>query len=301
MVPHRGNFPLGLGVEMERSTLSVDDHVRLRQAELLDRLTAKSLSPSLSPLSVDAESFTIADYILETRQYDYKPRNAVNPLFHSIGEQDRRVILCQEVAAKGNRPRSDSQNNLSSGHVSESEINKELDVIRSSREQSGCNCKPMKVDKLSFGKIKSLLSARSSDIGLPADSVGTLTKSEACDWMRKLIKICPICVAGNCACITLEVECSAELCSCLRRVGSSGARCNRSDSVDSTDADGTVSTDINCGNNYGSIVFEPETVDEYRRRVFHSLSINADVEGKMKLESFEKLLIDKPFDIPCKP
>jgi hypothetical protein len=305
VVPHRGVFPLGLGSEIQRMTLSVDDHVRLRQAELIDRINSKGLRLSVSASSASNISTappSIADYNLETRQYDHKPSSFANPLFRSVSEQDRRVILCQEIIVKGNRLRSDSHNNLSNGktsaeHMSESEINKELDTVRHSREQSGCNCKPMKVDKLSFGKIKSLLSARAVDIGLSSDIINSLSKAEACDWMRKLIKICPICVAGNCACIALEVECSAELCSCLRRVGSLGSRCNRSDSVDSTEADGLTVSDNRCGNIFGQVIFDPDVVDQYRRNIIRSLK--GEDGTAASLNEFDKLRINHFFDVPA--
>jgi hypothetical protein len=307
VVPHRGQVPLGLGSETGRTVISVDDHIRLKQAELIDRMNSKGMSLSTSPLSVSSERLTIADFNLETRQYDYKPGGIVNPLFHSISEEGRRLILCQEITASGvtsrTRSRSDSvgsangKSATTSTTVSESEVNKELETIRQSRDQSGCNCKPMKVDKLSFGKIKSLLSARCSDIGLAADQINTLTKPEANDWMRKLIKICPICVAGGCSCISLEMECSAELCGCLRRIGSSGSRCNRSDSVDSTEADGSQIPDNRCGNGFGQAIFDPDVVDQYRKSVLTSLKTQQTMTAAVG--GFQKLKINNYLDVPA--
>jgi len=73
------------------------------------------------------------------------------------------------------------------------------------RDKTGCSCKPVKIDKLSVGKIKSELSLHGHLIGLAREDVDKLTKAELTSKMREVLKNCPMCVASNCECVKLGV------------------------------------------------------------------------------------------------
>ena len=95
------------------------------------------------------------------------------------------------------------------------EISRELKQLRSTRDQSGCSCKPTKVDKLSNGKIKSELVANGHLIGLNHADIDTLSKAELTLKMKEVLKHCPMCISNACECVQQGIGCFAEVCGCI--------------------------------------------------------------------------------------
>jgi hypothetical protein len=139
------------------------------------------------------------------------------------------------------RPRSDSifERELA-------ELSVELGKIRSTRDKSGCSCKPTKVDKLSTGKMKSELTAHGMLIGLPSSEVESLSKSDLAIKMKEVLKHCPMCVDARCECVVQGLGCFAEVCGCI---GKRGAHSQH------------------CANVFGQVAFNPDAVNEYRREI----------------------------------
>ena len=124
-------------------------------------------------------------------------------------------------------------------------LNKELKSIRSTRDQTGCSCKPIKVDKLSAGKAKSELGQYCQLIGMQPSELESLSKAEISSKLKEVLKKCSLCVNNNCECVKLEINCSAEVCGCIGKRGQHSQ---------------------NCGNIFGQVSFDPESVDKYRKQ-----------------------------------
>jgi len=106
----------------------------------------------------------------------------------------------------------------------------------------------VKLDKLSVTKMRAHLMAERSKTVLSEAQVEALSKNDLTAALREVLKECPLCVANNCSCVATGVQCSAEVCGCLRRGGSQ-----------------------TCRNPQGVSVFDPEKVREHRVRVLVSM------------------------------
>ena len=85
-IPSDGMFPIGLGVEVSRANVPIDESVAAKQADLLRRAMSMGMSlEQLSKSSPDGSTSTFSP--LETRQFDYK--TGKNPLFARMSEQER--------------------------------------------------------------------------------------------------------------------------------------------------------------------------------------------------------------------
>ncbi len=119
------------------------------------------------------------------------------------------------------------------------DLNKELKNIRNSRLETGCNCKPIKIDKLSVTKMKAELISG----GVPVVDVDRMDKSELTSAIRLKLTQCKLCIDQSCSCVLQEIICSAESCGCLKNGGKNAQP---------------------CGNPNGNEVFDPHKVDLYR-------------------------------------
>ena len=129
----------------------------------------------------------------------------------------------------------------SSSDVSISDLNRELKQIRITREETGCSCKPLKLDKLSVVKLKAELSS----LGARPKDIESMGKTELTSKLKEMLVNCKLCTESGCCCVELGVPCSAESCSCLK----GGIRTEQQQP---------------CANPYGQQVFDPDLVREYR-------------------------------------
>ena len=165
------------------------------------------------------------------------------------------------------------------------ELNKELKAIQRSRDEGvGCSCKPVKVDKLSVGKMRAELLLLSTT--LSKESVEALPKAELVAALKDALRGSALCQDG-CECKNLGVPCSAEVCACLRKVHAETtfSTAPSSASAPTSSATGTEATAASlsasslsaaavavprgqlCGNPAGRLVFDQEAVHVYRRRI----------------------------------
>jgi hypothetical protein len=254
VIPNKGVYPIGLGVEKERVHSTVDQLYIAQQQSLLQRAVAmgvqfKSVEPEVPPPpapvqspspqvtvskgrknhrtrsssvssvgSVEAEASAPAAVsvttglnvlqTLETRQYDYK--TTTNPLFAPLGEDERIALLTSATVDIVHDP------NFSSNPLTE--INNEIKTLKANRDSGGCNCKHMKADKMSVAKLKSELVANKHLIcyeATPAE-IEKLPKAELMKKVKETLKQCVLCVENDCQCVQLGIQCSAQLCGCLR-------------------------------------------------------------------------------------
>jgi hypothetical protein len=213
----------------------------------------------------------------ETRGFDYRPGQ--NPLFHSSREEDR--ILALVGAQSERRERSNSLVNSSNSHGVKREranslvnssnssgggggsggdatgthdhlvadVNRELKAIRESRDMgSGCACKPIKVDKLSVGRVREEL-CRLMPALQPAQAE-VMPKQQAQAALKEVLRSCDLCVEQSCACVAAQIPCSAETCGCLKRGSGHGQ---------------------NCVNEFGNWSFDADQVNKYRSSVLQRL------------------------------
>ena len=172
------------------------------------------------------------------------------------------------------------------------ELNKELKAIQRSRDEGvGCSCKPVKVDKLSVGKMRAELLLLSTT--LSKESVEALPKAELVAALKDALRGSALCQDG-CECKNLGVPCSAEVCACLRKVyaettfstapssaSASTSSATGTEATEATAASATSATSASslsaaavavprgqlCGNPAGRLVFDQEAVHVYRRRI----------------------------------
>ena len=252
----------------------MDDYVSLQKSKLITRsqqlgmdITVDASSSSSSSSSFSSSSSTSSseapkDKILhlESRQHDYKKGS--NPLFRPLSESERSdilkggSILAKEISASSmSRQRSDSM--VDDFTIDLSNLNKDLKSIRNTREESGCSCKPMKVDKLSNGKMKSELMSKCHLIGLERSQVEALPKAELTLKMKEVLKQCPICTINNCECVKLGIPCFAEVCGCISKRGPGSQICSNPEGQVSFDPDEVMiyrSQYISTGTDHATVV-----------------------------------------------
>jgi hypothetical protein len=220
---------LRAGDEAGREVQSVDDFVAIKQAELIRRAYAVGLAISESKS-------------LETRQWDFKS-GVRNCLFEPTSEEERVVII--------------GANKVSTEICSE--LNKDLRAIRSFREQTGCSCKALKIDKLSVAKLKDTLVANGHHIGMSnKEQIDQLGKADLVANVKEALKFCTMCIESKCECFLLNVPCSADACGCLRH------------------GPPLPGHHQSCGNPYGSTIFNPQVVGEYRKNILRETNGLAD-------------------------
>lgn len=282
-IPNKGVYPIGLGVEKERILSTIDELYTAQQQHLLQRAVAKGLhfkaadapppppppvnspSPQLTSSkggkkgqrhrsnsvssvgSVDATPVDDLDALqpLETRQYDYKGQS--NPLFQALGEDERIALLTSDSVDIVADPSHAHANPLT-------EVNNELKHLKSLRESSGCTCKHVKTDKLSMAKMRSELFAKKHLICYEAtvQEIDKLPKADLTKKMKEVLKHCALCVANDCQCVQQGIQCSAQLCGCLR-----GGH-----NPDQGQA---------CANPEGIDLYDPERVKRHRKSVLQAL------------------------------
>lgn len=232
-VPSRGLFPLGLGRESGRETMSIDQYIERRRIELSSRAVSLGLFHDVD-LSSSWKDNTSTYLPLETRSYDYKVGQ--NPLFHATDELERVQLL-------GAAARENLQNPIS-------KLNHEISQIHTSRDNcGGCSCKQLKVDKLSLTKLKSELFSRADLFGgLSKEDIEGLSKSEIVSKCKEINKLCQLCVDNKCECISLGISCNVMQCGCLHK----GTK---------------IGQNVACGNIDVTQIFDEETVHAYRVNV----------------------------------
>lgn len=120
-----------------------------------------------------------------------------------------------------------------------SDYNKEIKAIRSARMETGCSCKPLKVDKLSVVKMKAELVG----MGCGPQEVEKMSKGELSSLLKEKVSNCQLCIDNNCHCFQMGIPCDADSCGCLKG--------------------GLVRQSV-CSNSHGQRVYSSETVNAYR-------------------------------------
>lgn len=273
---------------MNRITSTIDQHLAATQIRLLERAVEIGLDvSSIKPESVaeqvppSEDEDTAPRISLETRQYDY--RKGYNPLFRPFTEADRYLFIltvflitnhCCRIVVLGPLTRQPTHDGIPI-----TTLHKELTDIRKSREDVGCNCKQVKLDKLNVAKLKQELishqetfkssitsppsqpspvnddSSTSNSINsnqqeqqqfheiLTLKQIDSLSKSELINRLRGVYKSCPLCILNDCSCVISGVGCHSNVCCCFRAGGIKN----------------------NCDNPEGYRIYNAEMVKEYRK------------------------------------
>lgn len=112
---------------------------------------------------------------------------------------------------------------------------------------TGCSCKPTKVDKLSVAKMKGELIA----LGMNSDEVQKMSKGELSLQLKERIPNCQLCIDNNCMCFQMGIPCSADSCGCLKG--------------------GLIRSSV-CGNSFGQRIYSSDIVNTYRIQFLPSTS-----------------------------
>jgi len=309
-IPGKGAYPIGLGIELERITCSIDELFQQQQRSLTRAAREKGIEVVYPPLDsgaagklaaasaaaggngikavrehvseaeheqrehgadspkrtkknhsqrkrsnsttsvgstddnnpghhITASISHLGQYCIETRQFDYKKGS--NPLFHSISEDERIVMLTTKV---------DLSNVDHSSANPFTDANNEIKLVRASRDEAGCSCKPTKLDKLSVVKMRTELLNHGYRIGFAgsAEQVEQMSKVDLSCMVREVLKNCFLCVANDCHCVQMGIQCNAQLCGCMRGGHRAGVG-------------------QNCDNPDGRTIYDPEVVKKHRDEV----------------------------------
>eukprot|EP01039_Chlorochromonas_danica_P007958 gene7958-8778_t len=221
-VPQDGVFPLGLG---------------------------EKVGETRYPIQAAQEERTLRSTKLFQRHASHSPVDADRPPFQALGEKERIALLVKAM------PVSPSASREAKEH------HREIKAIQQSRVHVGCNCRPLRPDKLNMAKLKEEVSMRAaSDITgaycFSGEDLDKMKKSDLVMHLKALVKGCEICTAAGCDCAKWEIPCSRS-CHCQGRVRSS------------SDLESEYSY---CGNPHGSDIFDADKVQDYRRSL---LSLSA--------------------------
>lgn len=132
-------------------------------------------------------------------------------------------------------------------------LNHELASIQSSRESKGCECKHIKVDKLSVSKLKTELTLYCQEINISKESISTMTKADLSSHLREALKTCQLCKDNHCECYQAGVSCSSSGCECLRKAAKVG----------------------DCANPQGKSLFDPDMVTAFRKEKIKACKLEA--------------------------
>lgn len=132
-------------------------------------------------------------------------------------------------------------------------LNQELSVIQISRENKGCDCKHVKVDKLSVAKLKSELGLYCSQINISKESISSMTKADLSSHLREALKTCQLCKDNQCECYQAGVSCCSVGCECLRKAAKVG----------------------DCANPEGKSLFDPDAVSAFRKEKIRLFKLDA--------------------------
>lgn len=242
-VPSHGMFPLGLGDYEEKCCFTVDE--LFAQQQLKEYLAMQQLEESQTKAHLKKQAMAQQpirtsprirkdsfDLSSDSSFKDDKPKAKSNDNSPRPKSEHERMELLKEFIDISQKRHDDS-------------VHKELEDVRDSRNNIGCTCKPLKLDKLNVGKLKSEILSRKHLLKDPKIDVEKLKKNELINFLREVLKECPTCIAENCECVRLEIPCAGNACDCVYRPGESES----------------------CTNPFGSVTFDPEKVKAYRQRI----------------------------------
>ena len=147
-----------------------------------------------------------------------------------------------------------------------SEVNRSIRLLRESRLKVGCDCKPIKIDKLNVAKLKSEIRHRSTDKNPDElQDIESLKKNELVKVLRDLLKNCKTCIDQNCECVANGISCSPLVCSCVR------SHAEESETPEGHES--TAKDDQTCGNPNGEDVLNVKNVQLYRSKYVQSPAI----------------------------
>ena len=177
VIPSSGGWPLGLGQErLSIETFKLDDYETLK---IQSNYHMNNITSKTSTGKASSEL--------------------------DILELDERLKLLNLVQHKVDVVDSDA--NL---------LNQEVEAIQKSRKiDKGCQCKPIKIDKLSIPRLKCELLKS----GCEESSIKDLNKTQLSKKLRDILsgKNCQICVDTSCPCVQNEHNCNAAVCECLKK------------------------------------------------------------------------------------
>lgn len=266
-VPSSGSHPLGLGLEESREECTIDELFARQQFDLIRRATESGIQIKVEQSYRDlyeekkptepkkqtkrnskTEDLSLGaiatkEYmspIVETRQLDHKA-GMRNLIFRPLSESERIEKLMSNINLQTSNSLKESEHNLLN------KINKDIRTIKDSREETGCNCKAIKIDKMSVVKMKTELGNHSNLLSCHPCDVDKMSKSELVGKVKEVMRQCHLCTDNHCECVQLGLPCSSQTCGCLR---------------------GGYHPDHqtqSCGNLNGIEVFDPSKVDQHRK------------------------------------
>jgi hypothetical protein len=314
-VPSNGTYPLGLGDVIDESTYHVDDYSKIVENSLLPSVISPPPSPIGSPdqnksgkginKKRDQPSSNHNTHTSGSNNTHQPSSRRRKDSFDYAAEQDTSTT----VKAKSQAPKATHEYErqmLLQRHCVDNqqlqELIKEIKQIQKSREQTGCSCKPLKLDKMNVPTLKKELLHRQiqqsktttnntpEDTNKPPAILIPIISPQKIDKMKKAELIahlkeytkqedCQLCRTNECECVVLEIPCSMMACLCIRYHHTTG----EAGSVSPTEDGGEESPDVthdqqtkngeisSCGNPFGKDLFDPPRVQQYRQQVLASM------------------------------
>ena len=120
--------------------------------------------------------------------------------------------------------------------------------------------------------MKSELLINGNLIGIKSkEDIDSLSKIDLISKTREVLKLCKLCTTHCCECVKQRVQCSAEVCGCLKNGFRPGFQ-------------------QSCGNPEGLNIFDPDTVNIYRSHLISSTKEAGELF--VQLPTIETVLTD---------
>lgn len=206
VIPSAGGWPLGLGQErLSVETFKLDDYETMKSQSLDFRKNSNKSTILTGKACAELDVLELEERL-----------KLLNLVQHKVDVVDSDVNI----------------------------LNQEVEAIQKSRKiDKGCQCKPIKVDKLSIPKLKcELLKA-----GHDESSIMGLNKAQLGKMLRDCLsgKTCQICVDITCPCVQEEHNCNAAVCECLKK---------------------SIKMESSCSNPFGQFTCDSIRIQKYREK-----------------------------------
>lgn len=302
-VPSNGTYPLGLGELMDESTYKIDDYSKLFENSSLPNIISPPSSPIGSPDQNKSSKGANKKKDLHVSNTAQSSGNSPNQQssrrrkdsFDYAAEQEISTTKMRSQALKATHEYERQimlQQHCVDNHQLQ-ELIKEIKQIQKSREQIGCSCKPLKLDKLNVQTLKKELLHRQiqqskaavtgnedntnkSSVLVPPISPQKIDKMKKAELIAQLKEYtkqdCQLCISNDCECVVLEIPCSLMACLCIRYHHSVGEAEDGGESMDVNNDQQLKSGETSsCGNPYGRDLFDPPKVQQYRQQVLATM------------------------------
>lgn len=298
VVPGDGGWSLGMKFHHfnREENINIDRFEDLRRNRLVERW--KVLPDELKSTNTFIEEIEgMPPKILETRQWDYRYKQK-NPLFGMLTESQRMHALVGKAPVPASEKDSDTPSPKKKPtlvrvkersfveHFTEEypqsvvrQMQNELEELRIARsgDSLGCTCRKLRVyipppnagkkaahKRLALKRVIEELDKRG------ARPTENCSRDDLEHILQDIVEKEPCC-GPNCPCFSNGIECQQDTCSCWQISHQGDVKKSQSNSTAQTLLDKSCVQE-RCGNEYGIVSYDPNTIEEYRSKILKGLT-----------------------------